>query len=45
MESKLVYNIYQKDKHTRCSNINFESEEEMLQSFKERFNMVDDCDQ
>lgn len=27
MESKLVYNIYQKDKHTRCSNINFESEE------------------
>lgn len=27
MESRLVYNIYQKDKHTRCSNINFESEE------------------
>lgn len=27
MESKLVYNIYQKDKNTRCSNINFESEE------------------
>ena len=27
MESKLIYNIYRKDKHTRCSNINFESEE------------------
>ena len=27
MESKLVYNIYQKDEHTRCSNINSESEE------------------
>jgi hypothetical protein len=26
-------------------NGNFESKEEMLQSFKERFNIVDDCDQ
>jgi uncharacterized protein (DUF927 family) len=26
-------------------NGNFESKEQMLQSFKERFNIVDDCDQ
>lgn len=39
-----IYSIYDRQDHCDFG-INFESEEQMLQSFKERFNMVDNCDQ